>query len=436
MGYRNYYLASVGGTAFAAMAVLASPVQADAIDDLKAQIEALSQKVETLEREQEKAPKIEDVVTKGDFPRSYKLPGTDTSIRLGGYVKGDFIFDFAAPPAAGGGDFAVISSAPLEGSTAAAREGEARFHAKESRINVETRTPTEVGRLRTFIEGDFFDENNSFGTEAAGNKTSFGLRHAYGELGPLLAGQTWTNFMDITAYGEKVDFTGPAGRTFIRQAQFRYTQKLDSGDRFAIALENPNGDFNGSGDSNFGDKLPDLTGNYRVQGNRWHLQFNGMLRQISTDDGVANGLDDETVGWAVGMTGQYFLPESKDRISWYTVYGDGVGRYLEGANGLGASLDASGNLSTQTGYGGFATYRHWWSDSLRSNVVGGVSIIDTDANALATANEEIYSVYANLIWSPVSSVDIGVEYIYGMRKVKDGREGDVSRLQVGTKYRF
>ena len=90
-------------------------------------------------------------------------------------MKADFIYDLEAPPLAGGGDFAVIAAAPLEGTPAHDKQGESRFHAKETLINIRTSTPTNYDLLKTFIEGDFFDENNDqIGTEAIGNKTSFG----------------------------------------------------------------------------------------------------------------------------------------------------------------------------------------------------------------------------------------------------------------------
>ena len=221
-----------GRTAIAAAVLLTfapglvTNAAAGELDDLKRQIELLTKKIESIEAKQKAAPAAAavpaNVVTGGSVPGSIKIPGSDTSFRVSGQVKGDYIVDLKAPPPAGGGDAAFITSAPLRGSAAANKKGESRFHAKESRITLETFTPTSYGLLKTVIEGDFFDENTGqvntagqttvngvTGVEFGGNTTSFGIRHAYGELGPFLAGQTWTNFMDITAYGEKVDFTGP-----------------------------------------------------------------------------------------------------------------------------------------------------------------------------------------------------------------------------------
>ena len=42
----------------------------------------------------------------------------------------------------------------------------------------------------------------------------------------------------------------------------------------------------------------------------------------------------------------------------------------------------------------------------------------------------------NLIWSPIPSIDIGLEYLYGRRRNKDGKEGSADQLQVATYFRF
>ena len=91
--------------------------QGKEIDELKEQIKALQERVEQLERQLEqpkpssdhsvstisisktaqKEERPEEVaalpVILGDFPGSYKVPGSDISVKLGGYVKVDFIKD-------------------------------------------------------------------------------------------------------------------------------------------------------------------------------------------------------------------------------------------------------------------------------------------------------------------------------------------------------
>ena len=43
---------------------------------------------------------------------------------------------------------------------------------------------------------------------------------------------------------------------------------------------------------------------------------------------------------------------------------------------------------------------------------------------------------ANLIWSPVKPLDIGIELLYAERTLEDGRTGDLRRLMISTRYNF
>jgi hypothetical protein len=42
----------------------------------------------------------------------------------------------------------------------------------------------------------------------------------------------------------------------------------------------------------------------------------------------------------------------------------------------------------------------------------------------------------NLIWSPMAPLDIGVEYLWGSRKNKDGSEGTANQLQIVATFNF
>src|SRR5690349_14331936 len=76
----------------------ATPVRADELQDLKTQIEALQKKVGELEMKQEAAEKKQaaaipdNVVTAGATKGSIKLPGSNTSVSAGGYVKLDAVY--------------------------------------------------------------------------------------------------------------------------------------------------------------------------------------------------------------------------------------------------------------------------------------------------------------------------------------------------------
>src|SRR5258706_9555078 len=81
-----------------ALGVPASAARADELQDLKAQVEALLKRVAELEQKQDKtdqnrsAAPASNVVTGGATPGSFKLPGSNTSVTFGGYVKLDAVF--------------------------------------------------------------------------------------------------------------------------------------------------------------------------------------------------------------------------------------------------------------------------------------------------------------------------------------------------------
>src|SRR5690606_12938148 len=142
-----------------------------------------------------------------------------------------------------------------------------------------------------------------------------------------LAGQTWSNFQDVAALPEAVDFVGVTeGTTFVRQAQMRYTNGP-----WSVALENPQTTVStvatvaryNPGRSGL---LPDLTARYVMKGDWGHFSIAGLLRQLKSGD-------ESDTGAAVSLSGRFNLGASDD-IRWMASYGSGIGRYL--AFGLGA----------------------------------------------------------------------------------------------------
>jgi regulator of replication initiation timing len=150
----------------------------------------------------------------GKKQEGFQVPGTDTRIKLGGYVKVDAIHDFNMSRTGSGEDFGLYSAIPLDNSDEDEKGSNTRIHARQTRLNMTATTPTEYGDLKLFVEGDFFGGG---GSQTSTNANGFALRHAYGELGGFLVGQTWSNYMDLPAYPESLDFQGVSGNTLLRQ---------------------------------------------------------------------------------------------------------------------------------------------------------------------------------------------------------------------------
>lgn len=460
----------------AAVALLAGPaLAADDTTDLKAQIDALQNRLNQLENQQTTKAQKEQVapaqaVTGGEFPGSWKLPGSDTSISFSGYVKADSFFTMNAPSTAIGDSFAV-TAIPLKGSAANSQGGDFRMHSRQSRLRFDSRTPTDWGSLRTRIEGDFF---GPAGNQRVSNSDSFRVRHAYGQLGPVLAGQTWSTFMDQDTFFDTVDFYGAAGQEFVRQTQIRYTASLMDALSADLAIENPEQNNAVAAGPNaaltqnatFTDEMPDIIAALRYRPSWGAINVSGVVRRFNYN--VGNQFDDQEWGGG-GHAGVTVKTWGKDYISAVVNYGKGLGRYQNGSvedyyvvNGCAgaqgsAPTVACHDMITPSVLGGWGSYTHYWADNLRSNIIGGAQQNTVPVAQLGPAangqTDQIVTAHVNLIWNPVSKVSIGLEYMMGWREVaashltgiagaggalgqSGNTSGNAQRLQLGMQYNF
>ena len=427
----------LGGTATAA--------RAEELQDLKAQIEALQKKVGELEIKQETTEKKQaalpdNVVTGGATKGSFKLPGSNTSVTVGGYVKLDAVFSNPSAGVDTKADLSLDPTAIAVGPTAGNNErNQVKFGARESRLFVKTNTPTSMGDLNTHVEFDFYGAD---GNESVSNSHGFRLRHAYGTLGNLLAGQTWTNFMNPASLPDTLDFGGPVGQIFDRQAQVRWTQPFgDSGSttrgQWSVGLENPETVVQIPGGASFradDDRFPDITGQVVFNTSIGKISVHGLMREIRIDSAAAPAAVSQKWGGAVSVAG--VIPAvGRDDFRFTASAGNAIGRYSNGFFPDGV-VGSDGQIRLPKQWGGFAAYRHYWFDPLRSNLVLSMASENNPAGAPANTNKSTASAHANLIWSPVANADLGIEYIYAERKTEDGLRGHLNRLQASAKYAF
>jgi hypothetical protein len=148
------------------------------------------------------------------------------------------------------------------------------------------------------------------------------------------------------------------------------------------------------------------------------------------------GVDDSAIAYGLSLSGKVKVGD-KDDFRFMANAGDGLGRYI-GLNIVNdAAIDATGNLDPIFTYSGFGAYRHIWNDNVRSTIGG--SYFKADNPILLTTNQvtdESWNAFANIIWTPVSPLDIGVELMYAERSLEDGRTGNLQRVQFSTRYNF
>lgn len=398
----------------------------------------------------------------GIFPGSVVVPGTNTSLKIGGYVKLDYTYDFSATEDIVGGlnPGTIPLDANVPGTTASPGHnihGVSQLTASESRFNIETRTPTSFGEVKTFIEGDFFNPNglvnsNSFKVES--DSSGFELRYAYGTLGQWLLGQFNSLFRDISAEAETLDYNGPISGGVFRQPLVRYLYPAGSGLEIAVAAENPQtfwteatsaatlgGTTNTTFGTGQGDKVPDLTAAATLNAPWGHVALRGVFRDLHDHNGTT--ISQSKFGWGLGLSGNLNTGGLDDLIAQVNG-GEGVGRYMNTFSPLVPDAvvnTAADKMTTIGAWGGLLGYQHWWTTTLRSTVVGSYLRQQNPSGAftpaaLAVQGKQWWTATLNLIWSPVPEIDTGIEFIRENRTLHDGQRGNANRAQLSARFRF
>ena len=390
-------LAVLGGlTAAVALATGAPAAKADEVSDLRANNQLLQQRLDQLAQVGTAKPQLPPGTASlaGSFPRSFLIPGTDTSIQIGGYIDLTGHWDLSGgSPTSVNAAVAVtgspqVSGAPLDlhGTGLFAPpafnphsrgNGTFRIAANESRFFIETRTPTAWGEALTHLEADFYgctaSAVNCSNLDRGTNPQLLRLRLAYATLGGFLAGQNWVPVNDNAAHAELIDFGGEAGTFgFSRAPQFGYKWSLPYGisaSAYAVqpqtsfvtpvgALED---DCSGTGLAttycaptalavNPGKTtMPD--GNFILEFQQpWgHLRFAGVVQKLELEDGAF--ISKEYIGYGGGFSGNVhpdWFGWSKDNLGFEFFAGDGLGHY---ATSPGSTV-TTGTIALATNYGG------------------------------------------------------------------------------------
>jgi len=308
-------------------------------------------------------------------------------------------------------------------------------HAQFSRFWFNVASTTDDGdKLRGFLEFDLF--GGALGNEVATSTYGVTVRHAFASWNRWLAGQTWSNFQDVAALPDSVDFIGPTeGTVFVRQAQIRYTNGPVS-----VSLENPQTvitPFQGGSARIASDDgwLPDLAVRYTHRGDFGHVGIAALVRQLRYQT-AGSAIDSDTFGYGLSLSGRYVLG-ARDDLRWMLTGGRGIGRYIGLALGSDAVLDDAGELQSNGLIAGYVAWRHVFDSKLRGNLFYSRAELDHDTALTGSAlTRRVHSLHGNLIWTPLPKLDLGLEAILGQREFESGADGELRRLHFHAKYSF
>ena len=334
--------------------------------------------------------------------------------RPGGRIKLDIIRDFDAITGEDSFDPRTIA---VDGSDGA----NSQIHARETRLSLDMRGPVEGSELRMYVETDFY-----------GSGSVLRLRQAYGSYRGLLAGQTWSTFVDDANFPNTIDFESPIAFPQIRQAQARYTRRFGMA-TWAVGVEDnkssiqPPAGVPGKAEYS----MPDLATRLRFDGSRGHIFVSGFLGRARFRP--TEGAPDDVALWGSLLSGK-LKTFGKDYAYAQFTFGDGVGRY-RGA--LTAVPDTTGELQPVGVVAFMGGYEHYWTARISSNAVYSVVSADDEPFWAPTLNRQLdYGAINLLYWFLPDRAWAGVEYLYGHREIVSGEVGNANRIQFAVRFNF
>lgn len=394
----------------------------------------------------------------------FYIPGSDTCLKIGGYVRMD---TYIAPagsllPGAGfGGSGQALLGFPFRDDTDPQYLTLAR-----GMLELDARTEGEYGTLRSYmLVGEQWTTPNN------GGGPSLNFERAYIQFAGLTFGYTQSFFDTGIAYSYAVLLEG--SNTWTTTAA--YTVEFGSGWSTSLALEDAanrvtgvqatGADISlitapgvfpyltGSGGPGLGyesytggQTTPDLVANLRLDQAWGSVQIAGALHKVQAETPLylgapylgADGLG--TWGYGLGAYAELKLPQIAPGDSLYLQvnFADGAINYAGLAGGQQGRAQGIGSINvSNTGLlsGAFYTladavmgplgdyetvkvtsmqaqFRHFWTPSVRSAVFGGYSNVDMPDNVVGAMSFGIWQLGANSIWSPARNFDIGAELVY------------------------
>jgi hypothetical protein len=317
---------------------------------------------------------------------------------------------------------------------------------RQSRLGFSAYIPTAKHPIKVVVDFDFF------GVGVDAGQTQVRLRHAYGEYGKWLAGQTETTFMDLDVFPNVLDYWGPNGMVFFRNVQLRYTAWRTEYSNAMISLERPGASSDGGVYANRIEianirprfRWPDVAGHLRLGNKRGHIQMAGIVRDIKWDDLLANdplNLDGHVIGWGAHVSS--VINVKKDAVRLSAVYGNGVENYMNDAPiDVGVVNQFSNLVKPIYGtplpvFGMVSFFDHVWSDKFTSSIgYSMVKITNSDAQLPSDFKRGQYGI-ANILYTPVKPVLMGAELQFGRRSnFSDNYKYNDYKLQVSFKYSF
>ena len=380
----------------------------------------------------------------------YYIPGTDTCIKIGGYVRAEWNYQ-------AGGSFKPFLVYNFDD------PGRDRYTERtRGGITVDVRSQTAYGTLRSYAVVMPTHTNDG------GNGGS--------PYGTLFSPAVFIQFAGFT-FGKTASFfdfdTNPYTNATIHAGSnqagngiqvFAYTAQFGNGFSASISAEDTTSRRSaivGPTTAYGGRRWPDLVANLRIDQAWGSAQIMGGIHDTYANLGA--GADESELGWAVGAGLRINLPMigAGDYLIGQVAYMEGSANYIwnqAGAGGLmvnladGFPVTAAGtnaalgyvtdavvvgtDLELTTGWSLTAGYEHRWNPQWKTSLYDTYSEFNYSDAASAviagtlgggaltgSADWSMWQIGSRTVWTPVANLDLSVDVLY--TKVNGGFTGAV-----------
>jgi len=361
----------------------------------------------------------------------YYIPGTDTCLKLGGFMRIQTEYNMGSGGVATGNGGTM---APL-GRFDRSDTNDVNYRVR-SVISWDVRQQTEYGMLRTYIR--FGAEVTTPAQSGAGTTFSPYWDRAFLEFAGFTVGKT-LSFFDLFTYSGAYAYHDPrvTGDTTVSNGDvvWAYTADFGNGVIGTLSLEDPAGHarapvvdatvpgffaVNGviTGDTAFsqqgaalnGFRMPDIVVNGRVNQTWGFVGVSAAIHDASgayygTPNSVNNGHPADKLGWTAAAGGKLNLPGG-DMVGINACYAEGavgfctrqaVAQVYNASTSVGVGWIADGVFATGTtveltrAWSALAAYEHLWNARWKTSWFGGYASVDYNNKATGILNSALVS---------------------------------------------
>ena len=381
----------------------------------------------------------------------FYIPGSDTCLQLSGYARDTNIIGNNRNMNT------VAGRAPVVFGLGGSRTSNNFATFEQAEFDIDARTNTSFGLLRSYISLDVNYNSGAAGTNGA---TSLVLNRGFLQWGGLTAGHIESNFTFFQGYNEELFFS-ELGSDYQTNA-LSYTFTFGNGVTALIGIEDSatGTRTNGTSFTYQGNKAPDVVGYLNVTQAWGAAQLSGALHNVyGTGVGTLGTVNSSKWGYALQGGVWFNVPmiAAGDKIGFQGAYASGAIQYTSAgeifqsaAYDLGVdATTVGGTTKLGSSWNAYASFVHNFTPTVNLAIGGGFEgttnySSGTGFAAPATLNNKLTTLQsqigATLAWTPVKGmlIDFNLEYantnFSGLTKADLGLRSDDSWI-YGVRFK-